>query len=145
LGEEANISEWVAAFFAKEWNKVNAKINSFTYRVLAYNTNANSYSNEASVAYSNNLDTANFSTENDILFYPNPTDSTNINVNIKDFNLIKQFEVTIYTLGGKQLFSKKYQPAEKIKIEPNSKLEKGVYLICFKSEKTSFTKKLIIN
>jgi acetyl esterase/lipase len=145
LGEEATISEWVAAFFAKEWNKVNAKINSFTYRVLAYSTNANSYSNEASVAYSNTLDTADFSNTNDILFYPNPTDSTNININIKDFNLIKQFEVTIYTLDGKLLFSKKYKLTENIKIEPNNKLEKGVYLICFKSEKTTITKKLIIN
>jgi hypothetical protein len=97
------------------------------------------------VAYSNTLDTADFSNTNDILFYPNPTDSTNININIKDFNLIKQFEVTIYTLDGKLLFSKKYKLTENIKIEPNNKLEKGVYLICFKSEKTTITKKLIIN
>ncbi len=145
LGEEANISEWVAAFFAKEWNKVNVKINSFTYRVLAYSTSANSYSNEASVAYSNTLDTADFSNKNDILFYPNPTDSTNFNLNIKNFNLIKHFEVTIYTTGGKLLFSKKYKPAENIIVDPNSKLEKGMYLICFKSEKTNITKKLIIN
>lgn len=144
LGEEAKISEWLADFFTKEWNKVNAKINSFTYRVMAYGTNGNSYSNESSVVYNNSLGTANFSTEDDIIFYPNPTDSTNINVNIKEFNLIKQFEVTIFTLGGKLLFSKKYRPTDKIKIEPNSKIEKGVYLICFKSEKTNFTKKLVI-
>jgi hypothetical protein len=48
-------------------------------------------------------------------------------------------------LEGQQLFSKKYKPTENIKIELNPKISKGVYLISFKSEKTSFTKKLIVN
>ena len=57
LGEEANISEWIAAFFAKEWKKVNDKINSFTYRVLANYTTDNTSSNEETIVYSPSLET----------------------------------------------------------------------------------------
>ena len=145
LGKEETISEWIAAFFAKEWSKVNAKVNSFTYRVVSNNTTGHTYSNEASMEYSSNLNTPNFSNKNDVLVYPNPNNSMNISVNLKAFHLMKQFDVAIYSLEGQQLFSKKYQPTENLKIELNSKLSKGIYLISLRSEKTSFTKKLIIN
>lgn len=145
IGEESNISAWMATFFAKEWSKVNAKINSFTYRVVANNTTGNTYSNEASMIYSSTLETPNFANKNDVLFYPNPSNSGNITINLKEFHLINQFDVAIYSLEGQQLFSKKYKPTENIKIELNPKISKGVYLISFKSEKTSFTKKLIVN
>ena len=145
LGEETNISAWIATFFAKEWSKVNAKINSFTYRVDAITASGNSYSNEASMVYASTLDTQNFTNKNDVLVYPNPNDSENISINLKEFHLISQFDVAIYSMEGKQLFYKRFKPAENIKIELNSKLSKGVYLISFKSEKTSFTKKLVVN
>ena len=95
--------------------------------------------------YSSNLNTPNFSNKNDVLVYPNPNDSRNISVNLKAFHLMNQFDVAIYSLEGEQLFSKKYQPTENLKIELNSKLSKGIYLISLRSEKTSFTKKLIVN
>lgn len=145
LGEEANISEWVAAFFAKEWKKVNDKINSFTYRVLANYTTGNTSSNEVSIVYSSTLSTPDLKKKNDIFIYPNPADSTNINVNLKEFNFIDEFNVIIFTFDGKQVFTKKYKPTENIKIELNSKLSKGIYLILFTSGTTSFTKKLVVN
>jgi acetyl esterase/lipase len=145
LGEETNISEWIAAFFAKEWNKVNDKINSFTYRVLANYTTGNNSSNEESLVYSPSLETPDLKKKNDVLIYPNPTDSINININLKEFHLMDEFDITIYTLNGKQLFTKKYKPAENIKIELDSKLSKGIYLISFNLETNSFTKKLVIN
>ena len=145
LGEETNISEWMAAFFAKEWKKVNDKINSFTYRVIANYTTANTSSNEETMVYSPILNTPDFKKKIDVLIYPNPTDSININFNLKEFHLMDEFDITIYTLNGKQLFTKKYKPAENIKIELDSKLSKGIYLINFNSQTTSFTKKLVIN
>ncbi|MCX6267335.1 MAG: alpha/beta hydrolase fold domain-containing protein [Bacteroidetes bacterium] len=46
LGHETEISAWVAAFFAQEWNKVNALAASYTYRVSTMNTSGSSgYSN----------------------------------------------------------------------------------------------------
>lgn len=145
LGQEANISGLIATFFAKEWIKVNAKINSFTYLVEAINSTSNSYSNEAKMIYAPSLDTPSFINKNDILIYPNPSNSENININIKGFHFINEFDVAIYSMEGQQLFSKRYKPTGNIKIELNSKLSKGIYLISFKSEKANFTKKLIIN
>jgi len=47
IGYETQISEWLAAFFAQEWNKFNAQPKSYTYRVCAYNNSGYSpYSNE---------------------------------------------------------------------------------------------------
>lgn len=56
LGQEANISDWIATFFAKEWKNVNDKINSFTYRVLANFASNKTYSNEGIIQYSTTLD-----------------------------------------------------------------------------------------
>jgi hypothetical protein len=145
IGKEVTISEWIAAFFAKEWSKANANVNSFIYRVVANNSTGNSYSNEASIVYSSTLETQNFTNKNDVIFYPNPTDSGNITVNLKGYHLMNTFYVVINSLEGQQLFSKKYQPTNTITIELNAKLSKGIYLISFRSEKTSFTKKLIVN
>ena len=145
IGKEVTISEWIAAFFAKEWSKANANVNSFIYRVVANNSTGNSYSNEASIVYSSTLETQNFTNKNDVIFYPNPTDSGNITVNLKVYHLMNTFYVVINSLEGQQLFSKKYQPTNTITIELNAKLSKGIYLISFRSEKTSFTKKLIVN
>jgi acetyl esterase/lipase len=56
LGHETEISEWVAAFFAQEWNKINVLSTSYTYRVCAYNAMGNSdYSNEAIASFNKTL------------------------------------------------------------------------------------------
>ena len=56
LGHETEISEWVAAFFAQEWNKVNALPTSYSYRVCAFNSSGNSpYSLEALTSRTLNL------------------------------------------------------------------------------------------
>jgi acetyl esterase/lipase len=56
LGHETEISAWLATFFAQEWNKINAKPKSYTYRVCAYNAAGNSaYSNEAAANRTLNL------------------------------------------------------------------------------------------
>jgi acetyl esterase/lipase len=61
LGHETEIAAWVAAFFAQEWNKVNALATSHTYRINTFNaTGSSGYSNTAGWPMADNATPAGF-------------------------------------------------------------------------------------
>ncbi len=67
LGHETEISEWVSAFFAQEWNKVNALAASYTYRATAYNAAGGSgYSNTSGWPVADSATSSGFTTKADL-------------------------------------------------------------------------------
>ncbi len=71
--------------------------------------------------------------------YPNPASSV-INIEIDSKNIL-QNQITIYNTNGQKVFEKRYNK-NKIIIDPN--LIKGLYLLKITNNKSSKTKKLII-
>ena len=67
LGHETEISEWVSAFFAQEWNKINARATTYTYRVSTYNAAGSSaYSNTAGWPKAGNATESGFTLKTDL-------------------------------------------------------------------------------
>ncbi len=79
---------------------------------------------------------------NNLIIYPNPT---NGEFNIKlNSGIPLETEIFIYSINGKKLFENKYYRTNEIKIN-NLHLEKGVYFVKIKTDKSIINKKLIIN
>ncbi len=79
---------------------------------------------------------------NNLIIYPNPTNGEfNLKLNSE---IPLETEITIFSINGSKLFEKQFYQTNEIKIN-NLHLEKGVYFVKIKTDKSIITKKLIIN
>jgi len=79
---------------------------------------------------------------NNIMIYPNPTNSTfNIKLNTKT---PLETQISIFSINGSKIFEKQFYQTNEIRIN-NLHLEKGVYFMKIKTDEFVKAKKLIIN
>jgi len=107
---------------------------------------ANEYSstmksaNEKSIA-----DVENINIENkDFLIYPNPVNSGYLTIILKGYDNESELKVNIYSMKGNQVYSNQFYPADRIKINLQSDLTKGMYMISIRTGNKILTKKLIV-
>jgi hypothetical protein len=83
--------------------------------------------------------------DKDFIMSPNPTKTGSFNIALNKINNNENIQVDIFSIAGKNLYSKKFKFQKNISILPNSSLKTGVYFVSLKSGEYTRTQKLMLD